>query len=132
MDHRPFNAKRAQESYPKENIGQLADGRIGQPSLEVVFADSKKRSHEHCKRGHNTEHYPETEVFYQIDTEHVTDNSHKPENTGLDNSHGMQQGAYRCGRHHSAGQPGVKRHPGSFHGAQGKQNKQQNQSAFRG
>ena len=94
----------------QHDIGQLADGGIGQSGLEIVLVQRDERGHDEREAGHISQPQTGTGLLQKIQAENVIGDLEYREHPGLDHRYRMQQRAHRCRRHHGARQPAVKRH----------------------
>ncbi len=102
------------ERGAEHDVGELRDGRIRQPRLEVVFGERDERAHGQREGGHPHQPHRRAGAGEQIEPKHVDDDLEDGEDAGLHHGHGVEERAHGRGRDHRVGQPAVQRHERRF------------------
>ncbi len=95
-DHRD----RRQQNRAQHDVGELADGRIGEPRLQVVPREGVDRRHDDRERNQIGRGDTEAQLPHQLDAEDMENYSQYAEYAHLHHGHRMQQRADRCLGHH--------------------------------
>ncbi len=113
----------------EHDVGQLADGRIGQPGLEVVLGQRDERGRDDREAGDVHQPHAGAAARQQVDPEDVDDDLEHREHAGLDHGNRVQQRADRRRRDHRRRQPAMERHQRRLARAEGEQREQDDELA---
>jgi len=103
VEHRGHSGQRRAQAHQEGDQTQMADGRIGQQTFEVVFEDRDESREQQGDEPHTTD-----QGFEPARTRQDGVQAHEQEHTGLDHGGRVQVGRDRRGRGHGVGEPEVK------------------------
>ena len=122
---------RRQEGGAEDDIGELADGRISEPALEIVLAERHQRGDDDGEAGDIDQPVAGVGGGQRLDAEDIDDDLEDGEDPGLDHGDGMEEGRHRGRRDHRRRQPEMHRHHrrlGDAEDIEGKENAERDRS----
>ena len=110
MKRRALGRHLRRDRRAENDVGQLADRRIGKPRFQVILGDGHAARGENGEAGRPDKPGRGAGVGKIIDAEDIDRDRQQREHTRLDHGHRMQQrrDGRRC--HHRGGKPAVQRH----------------------
>ena len=106
-------------SATQDHVAHLADGRVGEPSLEVVLVDREHGGEDHRERRNSREKLGDPELGQQLDAEHVEQDARDAERAGRDHDAGQHRRERRWSGRVRVGHPSVQRQEGRLHAEAG-------------
>ena len=103
-------ADRPEQGHAQHDVGHLADGREGEPPLEIVLEQRAQAAPQDGGRGDHGKGREQLERLRELDAVDLVDDADDAEGASLDHRHRVQQRRDRRRRHHRARQPAVQRH----------------------